>query len=566
MLWQESIMSVFLEISVVLTITTLVAFLMRRLRQPLVVGYILTGIIVGPSVLNLITAQDTIELFAKFGITILLFIVGLYLNPQVIKEVGSVSAVTGVGQVLFTSLVGFGIATFLGIDRVAAFYVAIALTFSSTIIILKLLSDKGDVQSLYGKIAIGFLLVQDIIATVILIVVSSFAGAGDLPLATVLSLTAAKGLLLLLIIVAFSQYILPKLMASVGKNHELLFLFSITWGLGFAGLFYVLGLSIEIGALIAGVALSPTAYATEIASRLRPLRDFFITLFFIMLGASMIISLDSAILIPTIVLSLFVLIGNPIIVIVLMNILGYHRKTGFMAGLTVAQISEFSLILAALGLQIGHISAEILTIITWVGVITIAGSTYLILYSHRIYPLTDKLLQFLELKKSDKSPHQRKRKLSVFLFGYHRVGAELLNYFKEQGFKVGVVDFDPQTPARLPKNYPHYFYGDAGSVEFLEELPTQHAKLVISTIPSYEANRTLLDYFKHHQPELGLVIFAENKKEAQALYKAGADYVVVPYYAGAEWLTKLLNKINLDIDKLAPHRRDHQAELEAKLG
>ncbi|NCN51091.1 MAG: sodium:proton exchanger, partial [Candidatus Pacebacteria bacterium] len=338
-------MDIFIELSLIITITTFVSFIMKRLKQPLVVGYILSGLLLGPMFLNLIQSTEIIEIFSKLGISILLFIVGIHLSPKIIKEVGSVSLITGVGQVLFTSIIGFALSIFLGLDTTAAMYVAIALTFSSTIIILKLLSDKGDVHSLYGKIAVGFLLVQDVIATIILIIVSSTASAQGTSIPLVLLTTLLKGGFIVIVITLLEKVLLPKLLKAASDSSELLFIFSLSWGLGFSALFYALGLSVEIGALISGVVLSSSAYAEEISSRLRPLRDFFIVMFFVLLGSSMTFSGGLTMLIPVVVLSLFVLVGNPVIVLIIMNLLGFHKKTGFQAGLTVAQISEFSLIL-----------------------------------------------------------------------------------------------------------------------------------------------------------------------------------------------------------------------------
>jgi len=266
-------MEIFVELSAIIVIAMLVSLLMRVLKQPLIVGYIFTGVLVGPYFMNLIQNGDVIELFSKIGITILLFIVGLNLSPNVIREVGKVSLLTGIGQDLFTSIIGFFIASALGIDRIAAIYVAIALTFSSTIIILKLLSDKGDLNKLYGKIAIGFLLVQDIVATLILLFASSFAG-GEGSLLSIAFMTIIKGSALVFGMILISQYILPRISKFIAASQELLFLFSLSWGLGIATLFSMLGFSVEIGALVAGVSLSMTPYAIEVASRMRPLRDF----------------------------------------------------------------------------------------------------------------------------------------------------------------------------------------------------------------------------------------------------------------------------------------------------
>ncbi|NCS98031.1 MAG: sodium:proton exchanger [Candidatus Pacebacteria bacterium] len=536
-------MDIFIELSLIITITTFVSFIMKRLKQPLVVGYILSGLLLGPMFLNLIQSTEIIEIFSKLGISILLFIVGIHLSPKIIKEVGSVSLITGVGQVLFTSIIGFALSIFLGLDTTAAMYVAIALTFSSTIIILKLLSDKGDVHSLYGKIAVGFLLVQDVIATIILIIVSSTASAQGTSIPLVLLTTLLKGGFIVIVITLLEKVLLPKLLKAASDSSELLFIFSLSWGLGFSALFYALGLSVEIGALISGVVLSSSAYAEEISSRLRPLRDFFIVMFFVLLGSSMTFSGGLTMLIPVVVLSLFVLVGNPVIVLIIMNLLGFHKKTGFQAGLTVAQISEFSLILATLAFHIGHINKDILTMITLVGLITIAGSTYLILYSEPIYQKIEKYLSFLELRKNNKSTTGKYAKVESFIFGFNRVGTTFMDTFKDLGYTVGVVDFDPNTLDRLPKKGAQYYYGDAQDVEFLGELPLSYAKFVVSSIKDLETNATLVKHLKDQHKNAIIIVFAETSEDAQTLYDVGANYVVLPHFIGADSTAKFIKRV-----------------------
>lgn len=428
-------MDQFLEISVILLIAFVISSLMRYLKQPLVIGYILTGIIVGPYFLDILTSIETVKLFSELGIAALLFIVGLGLSPKILKELGKVSAITGVGQVLFTSFFGFIISILLGFSPIQAFYISVALTFSSTIIILKLLSDRGDVGKLYGKIAIGFLLVQDLIATIVLISISGITNiknATPLVIVADLSLLLLQGFLILGLLFMISIRILPKFDNFISKSQEYLFVFSITWGIAIAALYSWLGLSIEIGALVAGVALSMTPYSHEIGSRLKPLRDFFITIFFIMLGYQMVFTNWEALLFPTIILSVFVLLGNPIIVLLLMNFLGYTRKTGFMAGLTVAQISEFSLILMKLGYDVGHVSEEVMSMVTLVGVVTIAGSTYMILYSDQLYRKLEKYLSFLDIKTSRKAKQIKEKNHEAIIFGYRRAGPEFAYVFQEK--------------------------------------------------------------------------------------------------------------------------------------
>jgi len=533
----------FVEISLLLALTTVITMLIKRLRQPLVVGYILSGILAGPYFLNILNSKHELELFSKVGIVFLLFIVGLYLSPKVIHEVGRVSLITGLGQIVFTSIVGFFIALALGIDQIAAIYVAIALTFSSTIIILKLISDKKDLQKLYAKIAIGFLLVQDIVATVILIFITMTTSTGDNTISQVIALTLIKACGIGIFLFFATRFVIPKLITYAAKSSELLFLFALSWGMSLASLFALLGFSIEIGALIAGVTLSVTPFAVEIAARLKPLRDFFIIIFFILLGGQLVISNLGMLLLPAVALSLFVLIGNPIIIILLMNNLGFNKKTGFMAGLTVAQISEFSLILAALGLRVGHLSQEVLSLITLVGLITIAGSTYLILYAEKLYPKLEKVLSLLELiKRKSNQKGSLGENFESAIFGFERVGDIFAQALQNLEQKFLIIDFNPMSVDKLQNAGFDYRFGDAADAEFLDELPLRKPKIIISTIPDHKTNLLLTQHFKKRNSKAVIIPIAQTKMEALELYASGATYVLLPHYLGAEFVNKLLRQ------------------------
>jgi len=558
-------MQIFSELSLLLVLVFGVSMVMRWLKQPLIVGYILSGIIAGPYVLGLITDTEPIELFSKIGIASLLFIVGLSLSPKVIKEVGKVSLITGVGQVLFTSLIGYGIALFLGQPPIASLYIAIALTFSSTIIILKLLTDRGDLDKLYGKVAIGFLLVQDIIATLILLFVSA-GSSGDSNIYSLMAVVLIKGTIVFGVLWFVSLKILPHLIKYAAKSTELLFIFALAWGLGMGSLFEFIGFSLEIGTLIAGVALSVSPFSSEMSARMKPLRDFFIILFFVLLGSHMVLDTLAQIIVPAVILSIFVLIGNPVIVMILMNLLGYRRRTGFMAGLAVAQISEFSLILATLGFNLGHLPRTTLSLITLVGLITIAGSTYFILYADSIYKKLNKILKYLELRRVGRESGAEQEIYDAYLFGYGRVGDDYLESFKKLGLSYLVIDHDPSAIERLKMNEMSFKYGDVEDLEFLEELALDRAKLVITTIPDYSANQLLIRHIKSLNKKCVTIVTSHNIEEAKSIYSEGADYVIMPHYLGAKYGASMMKKIGLNREMLQSERSKHLVFLTNRSG
>lgn len=562
-------MTIFLEISLIVIIATLVSLVVKFFKQPLIVGYIATGILVGPYVLNILHSRDEIEFFSKIGIALLLFIVGLTLNPDIMREVGMPSFITGAGQVIFTSIVGYFIVRLLGFNMLSATYIAVALTFSSTIIVLKLLSDRGDMGKLYGKMSIGLLLVQDIVAIILLLgitVASKAVMANNLSHSAVVEvmILLGKGVLVAVFLYFVSKYVLPGLARFVAGSQEVLFIFSLAWGLGMSALFYTIGFSIEMGALIAGVTLAASPFTYEIAARMKPLRDFFIMLFFILLGSQIIISQPTVLFWDAIILGLFVLIGNPIIVIVLMNLLGYRARTAFMSGLTVAQISEFSLILIALAFSLGHVSLEVVSLVTLVGVITIIGSTYFIQHADRIYTFLKPVLNLIMFRKLHKKENNTGENFEIIIFGYDRVGYDFVETVKQIANNYLVVDYDPSAIGRARLQHIPYRFGDAEDMEFLDEINLSEARLIVSTVPDFHINISLLAHYRSRNQEGIFVTISHNIPDTYALYRAGASYVVMPHHLGASHAASLIANHKFNKEEFEKEKERHLKNLEER--
>ncbi|MBU4299699.1 MAG: cation:proton antiporter [Nanoarchaeota archaeon] len=558
-------MELFIEFGIIMSLAVLISWVMSLLKQPLIIGYIISGIIVGPYVLNIMSSSETILIFSNIGIALLLFIVGLGLSPKVVKEVGAVSLITGVGQVIFTSLIGFLISVLLSFSIIESIYIAIALTFSSTIIIMKILSDKGDMNTLYGRISIGFLIVQDLIAIVILMIVSTMAIKFDI--AAFIFEIIFKGLGMMAVLFLIGVRVLPSILKTIAKSQELLLLFSMGWCLALASIFKYLNFSMEIGALLAGVILSLSPYRYEISSKMKPFRDFFIVLFFILLGSQMVFMDLLQYKFPIILLSAFILIGNPLIVMILMGVLGYTKRNSFLAGLTVAQISEFSIILIALGVRQGHLSNEILAIVTAIGLITIAGSTYMMLYANKIYPHISKYLSIFERKgkKVDEPKYSDFKKYDIIIFGYNRVGYDLLNYLKKTKNRFLVIDHDPEVIAKLIKEGIDCRYGDADDSEFLNEFDFLHVKMMISTIPDFDTNMFLINKIRAHNKKSIIIVVSHDIDKAIELYKKGTTYVILPHFLGGQHTATLIEKYGLNFDKFIKEKVAHIENLKNRI-
>jgi len=557
--------SIFIELTLLFILTIVISGLARLLKQPLIVGYIITGILAGPYFLNLIKSTDAIATFAEIGIVFLLFIVGLNLNPKLVKDLGKVSLITGIGQVLFTVILGFFISKLLGFSTITSIYLATALAFSSTIIIMKLLSDRNDLESLYGRITTGFLIVQDLLAILVLLFVSSLNGNGE-GIAEIISLAVIKVIAAITILYLIGNYLLPRITKIIAKSQEFLLIFSVSWCFAIAGAFQYFNFSIEAGALLAGIALSLTPYQHEISSKMRPLRDFFLIMFFILHGSQLLFGNISQVVVPAAALSLLVLLGNPLIVMILMGILGYTKRNGFMAGLTSAQISEFSIILIALAVELNHVAQEFLSLIILVGLITMTGSTYLIVYADRIYPALAKYLKIFEKKgkKVDEHKYHTEKYFEVILFGYNRIGFSILDSLEKLRKKILIIDYDPEVILQLAKDGHECKYGDADDVEMLNELDLSQTKMIISTIPHLETNILILNRVKRARKKITVILVSHQLDESMKLYDAGATYVIMPHFLGGKHISTMIEDYKFNMDKFIKEKVQHLAHIKRR--
>lgn len=551
--------SIFTQLSLIIMLAAGVSFIMRLIRQPLIIGYIITGILVGPSVLHLVSAPETIEVFSSIGIALLLFIIGLGLNPRVIKEVGRVSSVVGLFQVGITALLAYGAGIILGLSTTESLFLGVALAFSSTIIILKLLSDKKEQNRLYGKIATGLLLIQDLLAIGALVFATS-SGSGSFSPNELVWLVI-KGTLIATPVFIIGASVLPRLNKLVAGSQEFLFLFAIGWGFGIAALFELAGFSLEIGALIAGVSLAGLSYTQEIAARLRPLRDFFVIVFFISLGTRMSFG-NMGLLVPAIILcGVIVILVKPMIVMGLMGLLGYTKRTSFKTAITMAQISEFSLVFVILGNKQGLVSNEVISIVTMVALVSITISSYMIIYSDKLFGIFEKDLSLFERRKTHYEQESRHH-YELVLFGYQKGGHEFVKVFDTMKKHYVVIDYDPDVIDILERRKINYLYGDAMDIGLLEEAGLDKSQLIVSAISDYQTNLFLIKLMSKMNPHAVVILHADTFEQASELYQLGASYVVIPHYIGSEKIGSFIKKSGLKKSEFRRYREKHLAYLE----
>ncbi|KKS52730.1 MAG: Transporter, CPA2 family [Candidatus Magasanikbacteria bacterium GW2011_GWD2_43_18] len=530
--------NIFLQLAGLFGLTVTIAFVMRLLRQPLMIAYIISGMIAGPLFLNAIEhGGGTFDTLAQFGVIFLLFLVGLSLNIAHIRHIGKVSAITGLAQVLFTSTIGFFILRGLGLEIVPSVYMALALTFSSTIIIVKLLSDKKDTETVYGRHVLGLMVVQDIVAVLIMLFLTT--QASDIALSEALALIAVKALAIIGLIVVLTKFVLPSILDQVASSSEFLFIFTIAWCFGIASLLLWAGFSLEIGAIIAGISLGSSPYQSEISSRIKPLRDFFIVLFFIILGSEMSIGNAGTLLVPGLILSLFILLGNPFILYLTFRLLKFTRRNSFLAGVTAAQVSEFGFILIFTGVGLGHLTNGELPLFTIVALVTIFVSSYAITYNEQLYKFFRPIFNIFGADKL-RQKEQASEIYDVWVVGYHRIGWKICETLAAEKKSFAVVDYNPKAIAKLKQRAIPAFFGDIADVEFLESLPFEQAKIIILTIPEADDQLTLIKHVRAKSESVHIVANLYHKNHLDELYQAGANYVMMPHLLGGQWMSEVL--------------------------
>lgn len=533
----------FTEIVIAIISAAAIGILFHVLRQPSIIGFIVAGLIIGS--LGYLAQENiaVINNLASIGVALLLFIVGLEMNIKELRHIGKAAVLVGLGQIVFTFALGFLICSLLGFSNLISFYISIALTFSSTIVVVKLLSEKKDLRSLYGRIVLGALLIQDLVAILILLFLAGLHDTGTIGVG--FAVTLLKGAVFIAATALISPY-LPKLLDLISRSRELLFLFSIAWALGVAALAgsKFVGLSIEVGGFLAGLSLAGSAENFQISSKLRPLRDFFLILFFVGLGTNMLLGISPELVSSAVALSLFVLIGNPLIILIIMGLMGYRARTSFLSGLTFAQISEFSFIIMVLGSRLGHLGVPEVSLVTLVGIITIFTSSYFIHYGDRFYEFMRPGLKFFQKKRGvvEEFVEETNLKNHLVLVGAHRMGQAILRALSNSTRDFVALDFDPVIVKKLREHNLPVFYGDVTEEAVQESVGLDKAHVVISTVPDPKDNLVILETVRRRNPQTKIILTAESERDAEALYNEGADYVILPHFLGGRELVEIIDR------------------------
>lgn len=532
--------NIFLQLAIILTLSSALGLVIYKLKLPLLIAYLLAGLL-----LSLLSAFDVskslvLSFLPDIGIAFVLFLVGMELDLRELKNFGKQIIIAGVFQVIITATLGTFFAQSFGFGLVEAILLGAGLSFSSTLVVVKLLLDKKDLSSLYGKLSIGVLLLEDLLAVIILLGLS-FVGQG-LDIASLLTFLV-KVLALFSLAFFINRFILSTVFKAVSDSGELLFLTALSWCFGFITLSVLMGFSVMIGAFLSGVALASSPFHFHIQGKIKPMRDFFTALFFVYLGTRVSFSSNLNIYPLILIFSGFAVLAKPVIFLLLFGIFGFRKHTMFQTAINLSQVSEFSLIILLVGFNMGLISQDALTVIALSSVVSITFSSLMISQSRRIYKYVTFAVSFFERKK--RFPVQQEdEKLEdhTVVIGAHRVGGEIVRFLKRERQPLVVLDFNPHQVERLLKEEIPVIYGDMSDPEILDLLNLDLAKIIISTSPDLEGNKTLLEDLKLRRINIPAIVRAETIKDAQSLYKGGADFVIVPEVMAGDLLLETLRE------------------------
>lgn len=528
----------FHNLGTIIIAAAVLVMLGRAVRMPAIVVYLLAGVLIGPA-LGWVEMSPELDLISEKGVALLLFLVGLELSFSKIRDVGKVALFAGMGQVLFTAAGGFVLCHFLGFTMMEALFLATALTFSSTVVVVKLLDEKGELDSLYGRIAVGIFLVQDLVVIVILTFLAGLGEGGEGMSAWKLLAGLGKAfggmILMLALSLLAAKWLLPRPFRWAARSPEMMLVWALTWCFLLVGLAHAFGLSLEVGAFLAGLSLAQLPYNDDLRRRLHPLMNLFIAVFFVSLGVRMDAAGTADNWLPTLILALFVLLGNPLIFILIINRMGYSLRTSFLTSVTVAQISEFSFIFAGMGVARGLIGAEILSITALVGVTTIAISAYMILYNYKLYDICVRMgfskWRFLKVAGDADAEAGEKPRISghVIVVGMNTLGREIVRKLHAKGETVLAVDVDPAKLTGLPG---HKLLGSVEYLSVLQEAGLERARLLVSALRIENTNELLA--YRCQVAGIPSAVHVVDMSVTDSLLDLGVDYLMVPKVDGVK--------------------------------
>ena len=536
---------ILVQIAYAIVLATTFAFVAKLLRQPVILGYIAAGVLLGETVGVHWISTEAIEPIAELGLILLLFMIGLEIDLKKLKQTGKAVATVGLLQVPIGTALGLIFFKALGFTGLGPLYLGFACALASTMIVVKLLYDRFELDTTAGRVMLGILVFQDIWAILFLALQPNLRD----PAVSILLLSFIKGALVVGFALLVSKQVLPKLFKSVAKLPELMVLGALAWCFGIVLLAAQLGLSTAMGALIAGVSLSTFPYNLDVIAKVVSLRDFFITLFFVSLGTK-IGQPTVEVMTLAIAGSAFLIASRFMTITPILGAFGKGSRVSFVSALNLGQVSEFSLVIVTLGVGLAQVDARVLDVVLWMLVITSVLSTYAISNSHAIYKAMSPVLRTVGFHDADmlvkEGGHEPARPI-VFL-GFARQASSLLEEMIKRDpsvvDRITVVDFNPDVRAGLEQRMVHTIYGDISHADTLHHAKVPEAKVILSTIPDSvlkgTSNIRILRQLRAMAPAARIIVTSEILEHAREMYLEGAAYVLIHRFVGATHLAPIV--------------------------
>jgi Kef-type K+ transport system membrane component KefB len=542
-------------------------------RQPLILAYLIAGFFIGPFGMGWVKSQESIQIISELGLIFMLFMIGLEIDLKKIVRAGRVILFAAGGQLIGGCILGalffVGIGLSMGGGGFDALYLCIACALSSTVIIVKVLYEKRELDTLPGRITLGVLVLQDIFAILFLAVQPSLA---DLQVSVIL-LSIARVVALVVTALALSRYVLPPLFHQIARRPELVLLGALAWCFLIGEIAELLHLSREMGSLVAGVSISTFPYALDVTAKVTTLRDFFITLFFVALGMTIPIP-NLSVIGLALIIAAFTVVSRVVTTFTPLYFLKQGLRASLLPAINLAQISEFSLVVIQTGITAGHIKTQTASAASFAFVILAVLSTFVMMRSDQIVRLAIGPLKRIGLRDLDHSHadegdeeggHGEGRR--ILILGFFRAASALLSEIERQNpgllDQIGVVDFNPVVFQTLKGRGVHVTYGDISNVDTLVHAGVGKAEIIILSVPDSllkgANNEKLVRHVRSLNTTAKIVSTADLLSDVQDQYAAGADYVVVTRLSDAHELFNVIEAADKGL------LEDKRAEVDARL-
>lgn len=556
--------NIFIGLSIIIWAVLLSLRVMKIFKQPMIIGYIIAGTLISIFLPNLLHDNASFESFASIWVSFLLFMVWMELNPVIIKEMGKSTLIAWFLQVFITSVLWVWIALLLWFDITTSVYIWVWFSFSSTIVVLKLLTDKDEHEWTFGRLSIWILIVQDLIVMILLLLMTSMQSFQTWDWLTVALFLILKIIALWWWLYLISKYIIPITTRKIAESQEYLFLFAIWRCLILWTVFHFLWFSIEIWTLVAWMTLANSSYRFEITSKIRPLRDFFIVIYFVLLWSHVGFWWSNMIL-PIIIFSIFVLFAKPYIIMLILWLIWHTKKINFLAWTSLWQISEFSFLMITMWMATWAIKdPNVLWTVTIIWLISIAWSSYFISFWDKIYHYCKTWLKIIPWTWKKEYKKINKENFDIVLFGYWRFWWNLYPIISKRYKKILVIDEHPWIISLLQSKKIPCIYWDMSDIDFLEELNLKETKMIISTIRNFDENIILLNTLKKTHKHIIKVLVSNHVQESLKLYELWADYVILPHYIWVDHTSLMIEEFGFDIHKFMENKKNQVHELKWK--